>query len=97
MNRRQLFLSTAKAALLAAFGSWLPSKASAQASAAAAPTEGVPAPVVTFGGESAPYGTRTIPGYSLPAPRAPFEGTIGFNAAQSSQWWPRLTVPPKGA
>ena len=93
MNRRQLFLSTAKAALLAAFGSWLPGKASAQASAAA-PAEGVPAPTVTFGGESAPYGTRTIPGYSLPAPRAPFEGTIGFNAAQSSQWWPRLTVPP---
>ena len=38
MNRRQLFLSTAKAALLSAFGgTWLSGKAKAQTTAAAPP------------------------------------------------------------
>ncbi|MBV8638135.1 MAG: sulfatase-like hydrolase/transferase, partial [Candidatus Eremiobacteraeota bacterium] len=47
--------------------------------------------------DSGPGGTRTVPGDSLPAPRAPFKGTIEHNAAQSSPSWPPITVPPKGA
>jgi len=47
--------------------------------------------------DSAPNGTRTVPGDSLPTPRAPFKGTIEHNAAQSSPSWPPITVPPKGA
>ena len=80
MNRRQLFLSTAKAALVAAFGgSWLFKGAEALAQAAG------------FGPTATPKGnalgsttaTRTITGNVLPAPDLPFGGLVNLNVAQS--------------
>jgi arylsulfatase len=92
MNRRQLFLSSAKAALATAFGgSWLFGRAGAQA-----PVSSPPA-TVTAGGGGSPFGTRSVPGYALPAPELPFQGVANLNAAQSTPWWPRQIVPPKGA
>jgi hypothetical protein len=93
MNRRQLFLSTAKAALLAVFGWWRATKAEAQpVSPAAIPggghIEAVP---------GSPTAWRTTVGNALPAPAAPFGGVANLNAAQSTEWWPPLTVPPAGA
>src|SRR6516165_7914904 len=94
MNRRQLFLSTAKAALVAAFGgSWLFKGAEALAQAAG------------FGPTATPKGnalgsttaTRTITGNVLPAPDLPFGGLINLNVDQSKPWWQPKIAPPKGA
>ncbi|MBV8103793.1 MAG: arylsulfatase, partial [Hyphomicrobiales bacterium] len=94
MNRRQLFLSTAKAALATAFGgSWLFKGAEALAQAAG------------FGPLATPKGntlgsitaTRTIAGDVLPAPDLPFGGLISLQVEQSKPWWPPKIVPPKGA
>jgi arylsulfatase A-like enzyme len=96
MNRRDLFLSTAKAALLSALGgSWLLGRARAQSPAAAA--EAAPQPAPAAAASSSPFGTRTVPGDTLPAPELPFGGAANLNAAQSTPWWPRITVPPPGA
>jgi hypothetical protein len=84
MNRRQLFLSTAKAALATAFGgSWLSGKVAAQTHDAgpvppAAHIKGVP---------GSPSSTRTIPGDVLPPTDLPFGGTINLTAPQSTPWW----------
>ena len=80
MNRRQLFLSTAKAALAAAFGGpWLRRKAMAQTAAAAAGR--LPPGARRWHGVPAhPTRTRTIPGDVLPPPDLPFGGTINLNA-----------------
>jgi hypothetical protein len=95
MNRRQLFLSTAKAALATAFGgAWLPGKAAAQTATAAGSGPGRGPMGSNIG---APDGTRTIPGDVLPAPDLPFGGTINLNATQSKSWWPPRIVPPAGA
>ena len=96
MNRRQLFLSSAKAVLATMFGgSWLFKGAKAQASD---PTAGAaPAAAPKASASGSPFGTRTVPGNSLPAPELPFGGIANLNAAQSTPWWPRITVPPKGA
>ncbi|MBV8422005.1 MAG: sulfatase-like hydrolase/transferase, partial [Hyphomicrobiales bacterium] len=94
MNRRQLFLSTAKAALLTALGgSWLLKGAQALAQAAG------------FGALATPKGntlgsitaTRTITGNVLPAPDLPFGGLVSLQVEQSKPWWPPRVVPPKGA
>ncbi len=98
MKRRQLFVSTAKAALATAFTStWPFSSAGAQTpglGAGAAPARPHPATGATIG---APDGTRSIPGDVLPAPDLPFGGQINLNAEQSKSWWQPQIVPPKGA
>jgi arylsulfatase A-like enzyme len=44
-----------------------------------------------------PGATTTIDGRYLPPPPEAFRGEIGTNAAQSTPYWPALTVPPEGA
>jgi arylsulfatase A-like enzyme len=94
MNRRQLFVSTAKAALLTAFsGSWIFKGAQALAQATG------------FGATATPKGNalgsitakRTITGNVLPAPDLPFGGLVNLNVNQSKPWWQPKIVPPKGA
>jgi len=100
MNRRQLFLSSAKAALLSAFGgSWLvgAAKAQTQAQSSAPATEGTSVAPPTRNAIGSPAGTRTIPGDVLPPPELPFGGTINLNARESTPWWQPRVVPPKGA
>ncbi|MBN8907259.1 MAG: sulfatase-like hydrolase/transferase, partial [Rhodospirillales bacterium] len=90
MNRRELFRSTAKAALATAFGtSWL---VQGLRSASAQGTAGAQAQDL-----GSPTGTRTIPGDVLPAPDLPWGGKAGLNAAQSTPWWQPRIVPPAGA
>jgi len=98
MNRRQLFLSSAKAALATMFGgSWL-FKGEAKAQTPG-PGAGAASQVRESVGNAigSPDGTRTIPGDVLPAPDLPFGGTINLNAAQSKPWWQPRVVPPEGA
>jgi arylsulfatase len=101
MNRRQLFLSSAKAALATMFGgSWLFKDAKAQTpgpAADTAPASSTPAALPTGTAIGSPAGTRIIPGDVLPAPDLPFGGTINLNALQSTPWWPPRAVPPQGA
>ncbi len=99
MNRRDLFLSTAKAALATAFGSaLLPKGANAQAATAGRAAAPGPAPAAAQGTAiGSPAGTRTIPGDVLPPADLPWGGTIDLNAAQSMPWWQPRIVPPKGA
>ncbi|HTU53535.1 MAG TPA: arylsulfatase, partial [Acetobacteraceae bacterium] len=93
MNRRQLFLSTAKAAFLAALGGgWRATAAEAQPAAPAGAVGGQ-----IQGAPGSPSATRTIVGDVLPPPDLPFGGTINLNAAQSMPWWPPRVVPPAGA
>jgi arylsulfatase len=95
INRRQLFFSTVKAALAAAFGgSWLTGKASAETGDAASP---VPAEGVIQGVPGSPSATTTIDGRQLPSPDPKFGGVIKENAAESKPWWAPRVVPPKGA
>jgi arylsulfatase len=97
MNRRELFLSSAKAALLSAFsGLGLTGGAKAQETAGA-PVGAPPVdlPQVT-GALGSPNATTTIDGRYLPPP-PPFKGQIELNAAQSTAAWPARVVPPKGA
>ena len=94
MNRRQLFLSTAKAALAGALGvSWLTRGATGAAAAAKTPA----AAAASGSAIGSPEGTRTILGDVLPAPDLPFGGQINLNAAQSTPWWQPRIVPPEGA
>ncbi|HMR54911.1 MAG TPA: arylsulfatase [Amaricoccus sp.] len=44
-----------------------------------------------------PGETTTIDGRYLPPPPEAFRGEIGTNAAQSTPYWPALTVPPEDA
>ena len=95
MNRRQLFLSTAKAALLSAFGgAWLSGAAKAQTSVAAptAASEGV-----IQGTLGDPSATLSIDGRVLPPAPPKFGGVIKESATGSKPWWPPRIVPPKGA
>jgi arylsulfatase len=95
MNRRQLFLSTAKSALAAAFGGWwLSDQARAQTSAAASTV----APEGTIRGvPGSPSATVSIPGRYLPPTPPPFDGAMNLTADQSTPWWPPKVVPPAGA
>ncbi|MGD0188618.1 MAG: arylsulfatase [Roseiarcus sp.] len=95
MNRRQLFLSTARAALAAAFGgSWMSGKASAQTGAAAptAASEGV-----LHGASGTPNSTISIDGRVLPPTPPAFGGVVKESAKDSKPWWPPRVVPPEGA
>jgi arylsulfatase A-like enzyme len=95
MNRRQLFLSTAKTALAAAFGgSWFSSKAKADASAAA-PT--VSPEGVVRGDPERATATINIDGRVLPPTPRPFGGVIKEFSKDSTPWWPPRVVPPEGA
>src|SRR5271167_1669470 len=98
MNRRQLFLSTAKAALLSAFGgTWFSGEAKAQTGAAAPAAGSAPAREPTGNNIGSPDGTRTIPGDVLPPLDLHWGGEANLNAAQSKSWWPPRIVPPAGA
>lgn len=44
-----------------------------------------------------PGATTAIDGRYLPPPPEAFRGEIGTNAAQSTPYWPALTMPPEGA
>ncbi len=95
MNRRQLFLSTAKAALLAAFGgSWVPGRAKAQPNPAAptAASEGA-----LSGTPGSPSSTISIDGRVLPPAPPAFGGAINESVKDSKPWWPPRIVPPAGA
>ena len=95
MNRRQLFLSTAKAALATAFGgSFLSGKANAQSPGAAAPAS---AEGVTHGVPGTPSATISIDGRHLPPTPQAFGGVIKETARNSKPWWPPRVVPPNGA
>jgi len=95
MNRRQLFLSTAKAALAAAFGgSWMSGKASAQTGGSALSASAVD---VIQGDPARATGTINIDGRYLPPSPPPFAGVIRESARESTPWWPPRVVPPKGA
>lgn len=97
MNRRQLFLSTAKAALATAFGgSWLTSGAKAQSAALTAAAK-APAPEPMGNAIGSPAGTRTIPGDVLPPLDLPWGGTANLNATQSRPWWQPRVRPPAAA
>ncbi len=97
VNRRNLFLSTAKAALATAVGtSWLSGGAKAQTGAAAAGTP-VGGGGEIYGTPGSTSATRTIPGDVLPPHDLPFGGTIGLDASQSTPWWQPRVVPPKEA
>src|SRR5271165_4990322 len=93
MNRRQLFLSTARAALAAALGgSWLPGKAKAQAGAPTTTAEGV-----IRGTPGSPSATVSIEGGYLPPTPPAFGGQINLTALESRPWWPPKVTPPEGA
>ena len=95
MNRRQLFLSTAKAALLSAFGgTWLSGAAKAQTTAAAptAASEGT-----IYGTLGSPDATINIDGRVLPPTPPAFGGVIKESATDLKVWWPPRVVPPQGA
>ncbi len=95
MNRRQLFLSTARAALAAAFGgSWLSGKAKAQAGSSA-PI--ISAEGVIRGTPGSPSATVSIEGRYLPPTPPAFGGVINLSAPDSTPWWPPKIVPPEGA
>ncbi len=95
MNRRKLFLSTAKGALAAAFGgAWLPGKARAQSAGA---TPQAAADGVIQGDPERASATINIDGRYLPPSPQPFGGVIKESARESTPWWPPRVVPPKGA
>jgi arylsulfatase len=105
MNRRQLFLSSAKAALLTALGG-LGLSGGAKA-LTAAPEAGATAGWARrqlngligkiTGTPGSPTATLNIPGDVLPPPPQPFGGVIELNAVDSKPYWPMRVVPPKDA
>ena len=97
MNRRQLFLSTARAALASAFGgAWFGSKSASAQAQATSPAAAGAAPQ-TAGVLGSPNATTTIDGKQLPPPPPQFGGVIKETAEDSTPWWPPRVVPPKGA
>ena len=97
MNRRQLFLSTARAALASAFGgAWFGSKSASAQAQATSPAAAGAAPQ-TAGVLGSPDATTTIDGKQLPPPPPQFGGVIKETAEESTPWWPPRVVPPKGA
>ncbi len=94
MNRRQLFVSTAKAALASALGSsWLTGKARAQ-------TTGVASPIISedvIHGVASPDATVSIGGRQLPPASPVFGGVIRETAKDSTPWCLPRVVPPEGA
>jgi hypothetical protein len=94
MNRRQLFLSTAKAALATALGGVLPSWGANAQETTAKPPAGAPQVTGVLG---SPEATTTITGKQIPPPVPEFGGVIRERASESTPWWPPRVVPPKGA
>jgi arylsulfatase A-like enzyme len=95
MNRRQLFLSTAKAAFVAVFsGSWPPGKVKAESSLNA---PSVSAEGMIHGVSGSPSATISIEGRHLPPTPPSFGGQINLTAPQSTPWWPPKVVPQEGA
>jgi len=92
MNRRQLFLSTAKAALATAFGSLFPFRgASAQEMTGTPPIGAPPVDVPqTVGAPGSPHATTTIDGRYLPPPPQPFPGQIEL---KEGRWPARFGTP----
>jgi arylsulfatase len=104
MDRRQLFVSTARAALLGALGGMgFARGASAQPVKIAVTGPGGWVSKVynlvgkVTGAPGSPTATLNIPGDQLPPPPQPFGGSIELNAAQSKPFWPMRVVPPQGA
>jgi len=97
MKRRQLFETSAKAALATALGSTFLGNGDAKAQTPGPGAGATPLRETTGTDIGSPDGTRTIPGDVLPAPDLPFGGKTGLNAAQSRPWWQPRIVPPAGA
>jgi arylsulfatase A-like enzyme len=100
MDRRQLFLSSAKAALLGLFGGTsIAGGAKAQTGAARVSVAGRIYNLIgkITGAPGSPTATLNIPGDQLPPPPQPFGGSIELNATQSQPYWPMRVVPPQGA
>jgi hypothetical protein len=101
MNRRHLFLSTAKAALATAFGgSWLSSNAKAQTTGAPPSTSAAPTAAsegVLHGTPGSPDATISLDGRVLPPAPPAFGGVINESVKDSTSWWPPRVVPPQGA
>jgi arylsulfatase A-like enzyme len=94
MKRRQLYISTAKAALLTAIGSTMNfSKAAAQTVSAAATKLGG----VINGTLGSPSATINIDGVALPPPPLPFGGVANETLQGSKTWWQPTVAPPNGA
>jgi arylsulfatase A-like enzyme len=95
MNRRQLFQSTAKTALVTAIGgSWLSGTANAQ-TGGSAPTAAASEGMI-LGDPERGTGTINIDGRYLPTSPPPFAGVVRESARESTPWWPPRVVPPKG-
>ncbi len=95
MKRRQLFETTAKAALATAIGGSVLADAKAQTAGPGAGATPPREPIGTNVGWAG--GTTTIPGNQLPPPDPKFGGVIKDRASESTPWWPPRVVPPKGA
>ena len=95
MNRRQLFLSTLKAAIAATFsGSFLSGQAEAQPGSPAPSASGEG---VVHGTLGSPDATISIDGRYLPPTPPAFGGVIKESYKDSRVWWPPRVVPPSGA
>jgi arylsulfatase A-like enzyme len=94
VNRRQLYISTAKAALVGALASTMASgKAVAQAAASMMSKAGG----VIGGTLGSPAATINIDSSPLPPQPLPFGGIIKESALNSTPWWPPRVVPPAAA
>jgi hypothetical protein len=91
MKRRQLYISTAKAALIAGVGSTLSfGKAIAQTAGSVVSSAGN----VIWGKLGSSSATMSIDEKYLPPPPLLFGGTINQTADKSTAWWPPRVVPP---
>ena len=90
MNRRKLFVSTARAAVAAAAGGSVLSSTEAEAQTAQAQAQAAaPAP--------APAPAAVADRSEIPRPSPPFKGTIGKTFEESKQDFPQPFKAPKGA
>ncbi len=92
MDRRKLFVSTAKAAPAAIAPATVAPATVVPGAPAAAATEGT-----VYGTLGSPSATIAISGRVLPPPPFSFAGTIDENTTKSTPWWPPTVVPPPGA
>ena len=95
MKRRQLYISSAKGALVAAVGSTMGfGKAVAQTvgTAISRATGGI-----VQGTLGDPSATINIDGKQLPPNPIPFGGVLNESVQKSKTWWPPRVVPPAGA
>ena len=98
MKRRHLYISTAKAALVAAVGSTMSfGKAAAQTATSAAASAATSLGGIVRGTLGSPSATINIDGKMLPPNPLPFGGVLNESVATSKVWWPPRVVPPDGA